>query len=546
MTTTANNATDKPGSLPGETLGTVQLRHQLTNEIILVPTPSGDPNDPLNWVNGRKYYIFALTCLSIFSCNICAPGPSVAVVDLAIEFFGAPDDPRFLEWVGKIAYMFTGASLTIGIGVLFWVPLAIKYGRRPVYLCAFSLLTASCIWCGVAKSYGSELAARLVLGIAAGAPEIVAPLTITDIFFLHQRGAVMAFYNCALSCGVGVGIVIFGLVLRMQTWRTIYWICTALTGLCTVLMFFTFPETAYNRNRSTFTGDLPARTSQDLKREQLDRAQEVEALPYAPFVTTYKKQSFVQQLKVLTHVYTDESLGLLVLRPVVCLALPGVLWATLINSVTIGMIVVLSSNFTAAFQQAYGFEAWQSGLTFISTIVGSLMAIAAGGHFSDWMADKLTQRNNGVRVPEMRLPALIISLVTGPLACVLYGVGIAKRLHWMCAVIGIGLVNFTVVQSNNISVVYILDSYRPIAGEVVVTQAAFKACFGFLLSFYTNPWVEQSGYAGAFGAMAGIVGGVLICFIPFYIFGARIRRASWRWPFIRKVAHWSEDREVGE
>jgi hypothetical protein len=30
-------------------LGNVQLRDQDTNEIILVPTPSDDPNDPLNW-----------------------------------------------------------------------------------------------------------------------------------------------------------------------------------------------------------------------------------------------------------------------------------------------------------------------------------------------------------------------------------------------------------------------------------------------------------------------------------------------------------------
>ncbi len=32
-----------------ETLGNVQLRHHETNEIILVPTPTNDPNDPLNW-----------------------------------------------------------------------------------------------------------------------------------------------------------------------------------------------------------------------------------------------------------------------------------------------------------------------------------------------------------------------------------------------------------------------------------------------------------------------------------------------------------------
>lgn len=32
-----------------QTLGNVRLRHHETNEIILVPTPSSDPNDPLNW-----------------------------------------------------------------------------------------------------------------------------------------------------------------------------------------------------------------------------------------------------------------------------------------------------------------------------------------------------------------------------------------------------------------------------------------------------------------------------------------------------------------
>lgn len=31
------------------TLGHVRLRHEVTNEIILIPTPSEDPKDPLNW-----------------------------------------------------------------------------------------------------------------------------------------------------------------------------------------------------------------------------------------------------------------------------------------------------------------------------------------------------------------------------------------------------------------------------------------------------------------------------------------------------------------
>ena len=40
---------DAPDAGKLGTLGSLRLRHHQTNEIILVPTPSNDPNDPLNW-----------------------------------------------------------------------------------------------------------------------------------------------------------------------------------------------------------------------------------------------------------------------------------------------------------------------------------------------------------------------------------------------------------------------------------------------------------------------------------------------------------------
>jgi hypothetical protein len=36
----------------GANLGRLRLRHIETNDIILIPTPSNDPNDPLNWYVG--------------------------------------------------------------------------------------------------------------------------------------------------------------------------------------------------------------------------------------------------------------------------------------------------------------------------------------------------------------------------------------------------------------------------------------------------------------------------------------------------------------
>jgi MFS family permease len=68
------------------------------------------------------------------------------------------------------------------------MPLILKYGRRPLYIVSFMGYTATAIWCGVAKTYGSELAGRILLGFFSGSAECVAPLTIADIFFLHERG----------------------------------------------------------------------------------------------------------------------------------------------------------------------------------------------------------------------------------------------------------------------------------------------------------------------------------------------------------------------
>ncbi|KAJ9635914.1 hypothetical protein H2201_000091 [Coniosporium apollinis] len=461
-----------------ETLGSLRLRHHETNEIILIPTPSNDPNDPLNWSTAYRYYIASLLCLAIFFCNFLAAGPTVAIIDITVYFFGPPG-PNFVAHISKVAYFFTTTALLQGMGNLIWMPIIVKYGRRPVYVSSFILYTACAAWAGGAKTYGNELAARIVMGFAAGAAECMAPLTIADIFFLHERGKIMALYTCALSCGVGGGIIIAGLITIKHDWRMIYWVAVALIGAATLLVIFTFPETNYNRSGAMIT-ELNAASDPsalyDTPKSLKEKSQFVEEEHNAP-TAVLKKRSYWQDLRIFTGTYTQESFWKLFIRPVILLCLPPVLWATLVMSVTIGFLVAITSNFASAFETTYHFKPWQSGLCFIASIIGSLIAIFFGGHLSDKIADYFTRRNGGIREPEMRLPALAISVVTGPLALILYGVGIDKQLHWICATFGLGLLNFTIVQATNVTLVYTIDAYRPVAGEITVTQFAFKCAF---------------------------------------------------------------------
>ncbi|KAF5656720.1 major facilitator superfamily transporter [Fusarium heterosporum] len=497
-------------------LGELRLRNEETNEIILIPTPTNDPNDPLNWSKTYRVYIAILVSCAIFFSNFLAAGPTVAIVSITESFFGPPG-PEFSSQIAKIAYFFTTTSLLQGMGNLIWMPLIAKYGRRPIYIISFTLYTGFSIWAGAAITYSSSLIARICMGFASGAAECLAPLTISDLFFLHERGSIMAIYTTALSAGVGCGIIIAGLITIKHDWRYIYWVAVALIGSCTVLIIFTFPETVYNRNgnpdETRAINDPDTDHTQHIKDEVRDTeiVQSEHVTVNRPSAYSFpQKRTYWQSLSIYSGVHTKESFFKLFFRPIVLLSLPPVLWATLVMSVTIGFLVAITSNFAIAYT-TYGFKPWQAGLCFISCPVGAGFGAFLGGRFSDMVADRLTRGNNGFRRPEMRLPAMAISMTTAPLALVLYGVGIGHGWHWIIPTIGLGL-----------------------------------SAFGFLLSFYTNPWINESGYSNAFGAMAGISGGVLLLWIPMFIWGQRVRQTTWSWGFIKILVHWHGDREVGE
>ncbi|RYC60534.1 hypothetical protein CHU98_g5665 [Xylaria longipes] len=491
MSSPSANA-DRSGSQIGEkkraTLGNVRLRDRHTNEVILIPRPSNDPNDPLTWSQTYKYYIALVVCLAMLICNFLA-------AETALEFFPTAETNKS---VSRVAYFFTSTALVQGTGNFLWVPLTNKFGRRPVYIISYAIYLAAALWLVFEKQFGRFLIGRILLGFGSGAAETLAPITIADVFFLHERGTIMALYTSFLSIGVAFGILVDG-------------------------------------------DDQPAFAIHTSRKEDTDRS-DTATQPSAP---TPQKRSYLQSLRIFRGTLTEESLIKMFFRPIGLIVLPSVLWAALVQAVTIGFLVAVTSNVAVAYSDAYDFQAWQVGLAFTSAILGSLFGIFAGGQLGDMVADWFTRRNGGIRAPEMRLPAMSISLIATPLSLILYGVGIQNKLHWICPTIGLGLLHFSITQATNICLVYVIDAYRPIAGEITLTVLGFKSLFGFLLSFYTNPWIKEVGYLNAYGTMAAISAAILLFWIPLYFWGNLLRHRSWQWKLVSYI-HWTSDREVGE
>ncbi|KAK0667583.1 putative transporter [Cercophora samala] len=535
------------------TLGNVRLRDQETNEIILIPTPSSDPNDPLNWPQWYKYYMATVICLAMMICNFLAAGPSIAMVNITMEFFAGAHPGRnpklFHEAVAKVAYFFTTCALMQGIGNFFWVPVANKWGRRPTYVLSYLIYFASAVWLCFERSYGGFLAGRVIMGFGAGAAETIAPITIADIFFLHERGTVMALYSSFLAVGVAIGLIISGVITIDHHWRVIFQVASALVGLVLLIAFFAFPETAYIRETATSSDDTSStgtpRQRSSTEKNPTATISDPESRRAGGSSPLPKKASYLSTLKIFHGTITHESFFKLTVRPLGLICLPPVLWAALVEAATIGFLVAMTSNVEIAYEATYKFKSWQVGVCFVSALVGSLAGIPLGGWWGDKVADYFTKRNGGIRDPEMRLPAMIPAMITAPLGLVIFGVGIEKGLHWMVPNLGIALLNFAIVQGTNVALVYVIDAYRPVAGEITLAVMGFKSLFGFLLSFYTNTWVQQAGYLNAYGTMAAISAAVLVCWIPLYFWGKTIRHVTWGWPVIAYI-HWREDREVGE
>src|SRR5579859_1686384 len=180
------------------------------------------------------------------------------------------------------------------------MPLINKYGRRPIYIAGFVGYTAFTVWVAVSTSYESHLAGRILLGFVSGAGECLAPLTIADIWFLHERGGKMAIYTVFLSFGSALGLVFDGLVTINYTWQYMYYIAIALIGFCTILVICFFPETAYHRTP----------TNRKITIDQKGAVGSTEGGDAPPPKRTYR-----ENLRVFTQVYTKESLFKMFIRP---------------------------------------------------------------------------------------------------------------------------------------------------------------------------------------------------------------------------------------
>ncbi|KAJ5133073.1 Major facilitator superfamily domain general substrate transporter [Penicillium atrosanguineum] len=444
-------------------------------------------------------------------------GPSVAIGNFMQDFHRSQ---------GQVTQLLTFNFLLLGIGNMFWVPIALKFGKRTSLLVAMTLQMGALIWCALAKGFDSLLAARIVLGFAAAAGESIVPEIVADLFFLHERATMMSIYVILISCGTAVGPLVAGFMVQYtaQTWRSYFWLCVGLAAANLVLLFFFCPESNFRRP------DCELDTQMELQHAIDD--EELAGKLSSSFVENVSGGNLGYTIHLLplkerlNLVRYDTSISLLrtFVEPLRLLRHPSVLWTIYAYGCSLSpQIIMIFTMSTLLTPPPYDFSSTDIGLMEIAAIIGFLVACFGGGYLSDKITGYIIRKNRCVTRPEQRLVSLLPGMFIAPAGCIVLAFACQEKLSWVAIAFGFAMVSFGEVYTPNIALTYVVHRHQKHAAQCLVLINIFKNILAFIFLYEAVPWVTSQGFTQVYMIMFMLNMLTLALAVPLYFYGPRER-----------------------
>ncbi|KAK4188426.1 putative MFS transporter [Podospora australis] len=527
---------DKSGSVP----------------IILVPQPSDDPNDPLNWPLWKRDLItFILSLTAIFATSL---GPILAANTLTLTFDFSIPFTKVAELTGW--YLFG-----VGISAFIFVPMGRIWGKRHLFVGGAVLLMVTALWGGLSrKNYKSMVAARVFQGVATAPFESLVNAAVGDLYHVHQRGIRMAFTNLAVFGGAFFTPIVVGKITKSLGWWWTFYLVAIFSALCIPAIVLWCPETAYRRDNKLNTDMLATgnttrnHTAGTVVDDNETEEKKVDnKAPSTPDTVdgeasthnvqnggaledargpppAYPGLSSYHRLALFSGRKTDENFFKLLARPFVLFFQPAFFWACLIQGLMIGWTVfigVILAQFFLATPLWWGEV--KTGYAYTGAFVGAVAGFIIAGALADWSARLMTKWNGGIYEPEFRLVLVIPMMIIG--CAGLYGWGITvdglfwEEYHYAIPLMFFGFQVAGMVIGAVASSLYIVDAYRDLAVEGFTVMIVFKNLLSFGLTFKAFEWLVTNGSKATplFNIVGSLQVGVCLLTIPLYVFGKRMR-----------------------
>ncbi|RDI80306.1 hypothetical protein Vi05172_g9764 [Venturia inaequalis] len=448
--------------------------------------------NPQNWSQARKHVILGVA-LALVVCSTSGTSLASNAVISTLQEFGY--DQGFAWRVLPVSMYLAG--YTVGNTLL--APMSEQYGRRSINVVSTFGFTIWMMACALAPNWAAFNIFRFLNGFfGAGAPSTISGIC-SDLYAGDfRRGRALLAYNMATTGGSVLGPIISGWAgMSSIGWRLSFWIGMAMGGTGMLLAIACMPETNHD-------------VILDRRAKQIRVSDKTSWEPEGPTDGDEKGWK---------HIVTK-----VLARPLTMLCRePLVFFTCMYLAFQYSLLYIFLQSYPIIFEDTYGFNKGQEGLTFIGVGVGVLISPFFQIGFERYYLRCLSlghswTRHHGAR----RLPPACAS---GPLITIgLFWSAWTARpdVYWISPALsgisyGLGyILNFNALLN------YLVDCYTSYASSSNAASSLTRQVMGAALPFAAAPMYRALGIGWASSLLGFVALGLSGIPFVFWIYGERI------------------------
>ncbi|KAJ5114108.1 polyamine transporter 2 [Penicillium angulare] len=448
------------------------------------------PKNALNLPLGKKFILMAMVSSTAFLTTAASSVVSLAQLPIERDF----DVTETASLLPLSLYLFA-----IAFGPVVGGPLSETVGRMPVYYFGFPLGALFTLGAGLTKNFGALCFLRFVAGLCWAPMLTVAAGSIVETFQPATRGLMMAVFIFMPFLGPGFGPIFGAYAVSQHGWRWTQWVLLFISVFCAILIALT-PE--------TFPPIVKRRIA--LKGES-------DSAPPPP-VTQRIRQFVVIGLVRPVHMFFTE---------------PIISFICLYVAVNFGVLFSFFAAVPYMVETVYGFNTEQSGLVFLSIVVGSFL-----GLITIFACDILLYRPKAPRyppgkiLPEHRLYSAMIGSFGLPIGLFWFAWTAKSSVSWASPVVAIVPYAWGNLCVFVATAQYVADTYH---GSVVASASSSMtlARYGFAGAFplFISKMYTSMGLDWAISLFGFVTLFLLPIPLVLFKYGPQIRAKS-RYPTI--------------
>jgi MFS family permease len=505
-------------------------------EIVLIPTPTNSPDDPLNWSTSRRYWhaflILLITAFTAATSNDAGTAGNGMNAELGISWD---------------AINIAAGVLFVGIGycTLLLSPAPFLYGRRISYIICLLFSIIGSIWLARVQTTQDNIWNQLFVGASESCAEAMAQLSLSDLFFQHRRGLVLGLYVLAVSIGTFMGPLVAGFITdsSVMGWRWVGWLGAIISGAMLVLFYFGLEETSFDRKHmiqglgvpSNSPRPVEADSSLDEKKGTLVNQQSVSVDTGIDVEGGAKKgKTYFQRIALITPSPTLVGTGFkqylsrlwITLR---VFAFPAVLYSGLQwGAQDAWLTFYLTVEEDNWYDAPWYYSDAAVGIMNVPTLIGACIGCIYGGWFSDLFVTWMAKRNNNIFEAEQRLWLMLPVAFIGPAGLMLFGIGSDKGWNWPWPYVGLGFIGFGWGCAGDLSMAYLMDAYPDMVLEGMVGVSVINNTIGCIFTFSAQYWLDAQSLSLVFIEIGILSFIFILTTVPMIYWGKACRKWTQR------------------